>query len=221
MIQINLLPGSQKKGGGRRRRRAGTSAPALRLPALKGGWSLFLVVAWIAGPVLIGWLFLGDRARAADLRVGIEAAQRDSALYAKEREANQALIARRDTIAQKLEIIQQIDAGRYNWAHIVDEVARSLPDHTWLVNVAYISNQASLDAPRFSITGRTGNTFALTRFMQQLEESPFIRSVRLITTTQVTEQEKILYSFVLEADYQQPSADVIETVPLFGAAGGD
>ncbi|HUF13757.1 MAG TPA: PilN domain-containing protein [Longimicrobiales bacterium] len=217
MIQINLLPGSQKKGGARRRRSA--AVPAFRLPALNGGWTVFAAVAWLAGPALIGWLFLGDRARASELRVGIEAAQRDSALFARELEANQALYARRDTIAQKLEIIQQIDAGRYIWAHIVDEIARSVPDYTWLRNIAYVSNGASLDSPRFSITGRTGNTFALTSFMQRLEESPFVRNVRLITTTQVTEQEKILYSFVLEADYQPPAPDAIETVPLFGPAG--
>ena len=219
MIQINLLPGAQKKGGTRRRRSA--AVPAFRLPALTGGWTAFAAVAWLAGPALIAWLFLGDRARAAELRVGIEAAQRDSALFARELEANQALFARRDTIAQKLEIIQQIDAGRYMWAHIVDEVSRSVPDYTWLVTIAYMSNGASLEAPRFSITGRTGNTFALTSFMQRLEESPFIRNVRLITTTQITEQAKILYSFVLEADYQQPAPDAIQTVPLFGPAGGE
>lgn len=216
MIEINLLPGGQKKAVGGRKKIA---APSLKLPKVTGGWTAFALVAWLAGPALVAWLFFGDRARAAELRVGIEAAQRDSALYAREREANQALIARRDTIAQKLEIIQEIDAGRYIWAHIVDEVARAMPDYTWLVNVAYITNGASLEAPRFSITGRAGNTFALTKFMQQLETSDFIRNVRLITTTQVTEQDKVLYSFVLEGEYETPAPESIQTVPLFSPVG--
>ena len=117
--------------------------PRLAMPSfgdkLKGGsvdkWSAFVVAGWIVGPLLLAWLFMGSRGRMAELEVAIEGARLDSIRYAEIRAANQTLLARQDTIAAKLEIIQEIDAGRYIWPHIMDEVSRALPENTWLTSL--------------------------------------------------------------------------------------
>ncbi|MCK5650106.1 MAG: hypothetical protein KAJ42_01960, partial [Gemmatimonadetes bacterium] len=66
--------------------------------------------------------------------------------------------------------------------------------------------------------------YALTRFMADLEDSPFIRGVQLIETTQVPETQgtvtRLVHGFTLEASYEQPPEEMIETVPLFGAESG-
>jgi Tfp pilus assembly protein PilN len=221
VIKINLLPGTTRRAA---RRMPRLGLPAVR-PQLKGfdkvdRWSAFIVTAWIVGPLVVGWMFLDTRSRMSDLDVAIEGARLDSARYAELRAANAMLLARQDTIAQKLEIIQEIDAGRFAWVHVMDEVSRSLPQYTWLVSVNPLSTQAPLLAPRFSIEGRTGTTFALTEFMQNLEASPFLKTIRLVTTDQIREGESLIYSFTLEGEFQEPTPDVIETVPIFDRAEG-
>jgi Tfp pilus assembly protein PilN len=184
-------------------------------------WLLFLVTAWIAGPLMTAWLFFGVRNRVSDLEIAIESARMDSARYAEMRAANEVLRARQDTIAAKLEVIQEIDAGRYSWSHVLDEISRSLPQYTWLMNVTSKPVSEPLDMPRFLIEGRTGNTFALTEFMQELEASPFLRSINLMSTDQVRDGGSMIYSFILEGEFQVPPPDLIQTVPIFKAREGD
>jgi Tfp pilus assembly protein PilN len=220
MIEINLLPGSPKRAP---KRKAGIGLPAFNKPAGLPKFDrmgLFVVLGWLAGPLAAGWLFWSATQRMEQLSTSIEAAQADSARYAEVRKANDILRARQDTIAQKLQIIQEIDASRYTWSHIMDEVSRALPQYTWLRSVLYTASDGPMTKPSFRIDGRTGNTFALTQFMLNLEASPFLRGVTLVMTSQVVEQEKSLYSFMLDAQFEEPPPEVIQTVPLFGSQEG-
>jgi Tfp pilus assembly protein PilN len=221
VIEINLLPGSAKRAS---RRRLSLGLPSVSrstaaLPAFDR-WIAAAVVAWIAGPLLVGWLFLGSGREITELGSAIEGARLDSARYAQMRAANQALLARQDTIAQKLQIIQEIDGGRFIWAHIMDEVSRALPQYTWLAVLSFLTGEAPLQSPRFAIEGRTGNTFALTQFMTSLEASPFLREITLVSTEQVRERDKLVYSFILQGRYEEPPPELIQTVPIFARQEG-
>ena len=215
MIEVNLLPNVKRKT--KKSGLGGPSLKAVKLPDFDR-WILFIAVGWILGLAGLAWLFLGTRAQAAELTEQIETAAADSARFATTIAQTNELRARRDTIAMKLEVIQQIDEGRYTWPHVMAEVSKALPDYTWLEGVAQIDGGA---APSFQIDGRTGNNFALTRFMSNLEASPFIRGVRLLSTTQVSEGPEgaqiTLHQFMLEAHFEEPTPDQIETVPLFAA----
>jgi len=221
VIKINLLPGSTKRSKRRTpslgglRPKVGMSMPSV------DRWLLFMVIAWVVGPLLTAWLFFNTRNHISDLEIAIESARMDSARYAEMRAANEILLARQDSIAQKLEIIQEIDAGRYAWVHVIDEISRSLPAYTWLINIVAKPIGSPLDPPQFVIEGRTGNTFALTEFMQELEASPFLRSINLMSTDRVREGDALIYSFVLDGEFQVPPPDLIETVPIFKAREGD
>lgn len=215
MIEVNLHPGASRRT---KRRSPSLSVSIPRIDGLvRDPWLAFIIAAWIVGPGLLLWMFLGTRSKSAELTAAIEQAVQDSTRYARLIAAQESLEARRDTIAQKLQIIQEIDAGRYIWAHILDEISRALPEHTWLREINAMESDASF--PKFQIIGRTGNTFALTRFMKDLEASPFVRSVRLVSTELVVEtNDRVVHEFFLEAEYEEPPAELIETVPLF--AGG-
>ncbi|HEX7118719.1 MAG TPA: PilN domain-containing protein [Longimicrobiales bacterium] len=213
MIEVNLLPGASKRSA----RKKTSRGPGLfaRLGNVQGldRWTALIVGGWIIGPGLIAWLFLGASRRIDELNRGVEQAVQDSTRYAKLIEAQERLLAREDSIKQKLAIIQEIDAGRYVWPHIMDEVTRALPDYTWLLRLQQLAGTELV--PEFQIIGRTGNTFALTRFMTDLEASPFIRSVRLTTTQQVRDgQGNVMHEFILMASYEVPPPELIETVPL-------
>ncbi|MCI0432397.1 MAG: PilN domain-containing protein [Gemmatimonadetes bacterium] len=222
MIRINLVPGAAKRS---KRRlpslgsvRMSTGTP--RMPSVDR-WLLFAILTWIVGPLTVGWMYTETGTRLADLNVALETARMDSIRYAEMRRANEMLLARQDSIAMKLQVIQEIDAGRFSWVHIMDEISRSLPPYTWLMTVTPRPSEGSLDAPKFLLEGRAGNTFSIVEFMQELEASPFLRSITLVTTDQVREGEALIYSFTLEGEFQQPPSDMIETVPVFQGREGD
>ncbi len=212
MIEVNLNPGAARRPARKR-------AVSLKLPEFKGKLKidrmvLIAIGAWIVGGGALAWMNFSTQGKKAELTLNLEQARQDSAHYATVIRANDRLRARRDTIAKKLQLIQDIDANRYIWAHILDEVSRTLPQYTWLVTIAEVPDTAA-KTPKFQIDGRTGNTFALTEFMKDLEASPFVRGVRLLSTSIVKEQEKEVHAFSIEAQYETPPADAIQTVPLF------
>ena len=186
---------------------------------------LFIAVSTIVSVLLVGWLWWSAGSRASELNTAIEGAVRDSTRYAALRAANAELIARQDTIAQKVAVIQEIDAGRYVWSHVMEEISRAIPQYIWLTTVE--ADLASPDPlqPGMKILGSAGNTLALTRFIQDLEASPFLRAVTLQTTTQIEREKRKYYTFELRATAEQPPAEAIRTAPLFAASdsliGGD
>lgn len=212
MIEINLVPGADRR---KRRRKLKISLPTGGLAAVPDldRWAVAIGASWIIGPVLIAWLFLSVEASRGDLEAAIATAQEDSARYARIISTNDALKARRDTIAEKLEIIQQIDAGRYIWPHVMDEISRALPEYAWLTG---LSQTQGGQQPAFQLEGRTGTTFAITRYLNSLEASPFIRQVDIVSTQRIRLEEKVMYHFILEGRYEEPTSDLIETVPIFG-----
>jgi Tfp pilus assembly protein PilN len=217
MINVNLKPGASRKAA-----RSGKlpQLPLGSLPKFKGlpqfdRMLTFIVAAWVLGPALVGFMFFSTRAQKSELDTNIAAALADSAKYTQLIAANKTLLARRDTIALKVGAIQEIDGGRYIWSHVMDELSRALPPYTWLTRLTWMPSDSTETLPRFSLEGRAQNNFALSQYMTQLESSPFIRAVRLTSNELIREREKLVYSFGLEASYENPPPDAIQTVPLF------
>ena len=71
----------------------------------------------------------------------------------------------------------------------------------------------------FRIDGMTGATPALTRFMRDLEDSPFVRDVRLVSQEQMQQGQRLVQSFVLMARYQPPDSTAIVTEPIILSGG--
>ncbi len=217
MIEVNLLPGGKKrrpsKGGGGAGILSKLSMPDLG-GLLSDSYAIGAAVVAIGVVALLGWWYVGLSSRQADVRVELADALQDSANYADLIQRNATLAARRDSIAQKVSIIQEIDALRYVWPHLLDELARALPDYTWLTQVIQVSVGDA--AVEFQVRGRAGNNRALTTFWRQLQESPYIRNVQLVQTEQVLEPTgQLVYAFQLDCVYMAPPLDMLETVPLF------
>lgn len=213
MIEINLLPGAEK----RKKRTPGVGFP-LKLPENVPDFDrmmAFIVAAWIIGPAVGLFMYFGIQGEKADTRVALDQAVADSARYAELIQTQASLRARQDTIAQKLTLIQEIDAGRYVWPHILDEISRALPPYTWLQAIDQVQGGV---APTFQVQGRTGSLPALTRFMDALEASPFLRNVQLVSSEQAQvggDPNNIVNNFVLRGAYESPPTEMVETVPLF------
>lgn len=216
MIEVNLRP-SGKKG-----RKAGRPRRSVSMPRFSGlpsdPWFLAAGVLGLVALLAFGWFWLDVNGVAEELEVQIEAAQADSARFADVITRVEVLQAQRDSIAARVDVIQQIDGARYVWSHLMDEVSRALPDYTWLSRMLQLSPMPDL---QFRVHGRAATVFALTIFMENLEASPFIRDARLSSADQAVislggDSERLIYDFVIEAWYEEPDPAVLEREPLFG-----
>jgi hypothetical protein len=219
VIEINLLPGSVKR---QKKKlpvfRAGAMIPS-RMPAMNRAGAM-LVGAWLVGLGALAWLHFSSTGALSQLEADVSAAQRDSVRLAKLRILNDSLQRQITEVGAKLQVLQEIDAGRFIWSHVLDEISRALPQFTWLVTLQEVEPTTPGGPPRIRITGRTGNTFALARFMQDLEASPFLQQVTIISQSEVIEDDKSLYSFTIDTQYEEPPPDAIDMQPLFGEEGG-
>ena len=199
MIEINLMPGGTGRAARRRRSSADASPSTAASP-----WHLAASVPGLATLLILALLHPGARDRQRVLEDRVAQATGDSTALAGLISSADQLRAGRDSAAARVQVIRELDQGRYVWSHILDEVAAAVPEFTWLTRIAEAGGG---DKVQVEIEGRTANTFALTRLMNRLEASPFLTSVSLVGTEQVAERlpdgaEWVLSAFVLRVSYQ-------------------
>jgi len=219
MIHINLRPGA--------RRGRATPKFSFSLEALKGLAARFkdplpalVMVSWIGAIGFLGWTWFSSSSRLGDLTPRLEEARSEHARFQDFLEQKRKEESTRDSVVAQIETIRAVDRARFVWPHILDEVSRALPGFTWLVDISGLP-PATLDslgtAPppvEFQITGRTVDIQGYTRFMRQLEESPWLGQVMTVSANTVVEQGRAVTAFVLRAVYTQADSSQIRMVPV-------
>lgn len=213
LIAINLLP------SGEIRRTQSRRALALRIPrvpALNGDpWIASLAGAGLLLLLVFAFTFWRTGVRQGELQTRIEGEVADSARLASAIQLVETLRARQDTITQKIAIIRDVDQRRYTWPHLLDEISMSVPAFTWLSNLSSTVSSDSINpGPSITLQGNAGSTQALTRLMKNLEASPFLQGITLVTTEQASEEGRTFQRFTLEAQYETPDPSRIETIPV-------
>jgi Tfp pilus assembly protein PilN len=227
MIEINLLPGQKRKapGGGRFR------VPNFRaiLGQIKDPWLLGAVGAAVLAIGGNGAFFFLNRARVSKLESVLRGVQvekhRFDVAVAQKQQAERV----RDSLSAEMTIIRSIDADRYIWPHIMDEITKALPAYTWITNVSMVAvaapttttttgtvpvdSTASKDV-HVSIDGRTVDIQAYTTFMRQLAASPWLADVMPTKAATVIEQDRPVTQFNIALRYRQADSLYIRTVPL-------
>ena len=226
MIEINLLPGSRKKtrssgGGPSFDFRAAFASIAARF---KDPWLGVAVGGMGLGVLIVGAMwFLQGRAENQLLereRIAVQDSATTDAVVKQRRAAE----AQRDSILRQMTVIAAIDGDRFVWPHVMDEISRALPTYTWLTNLAQqgAATTTSPEAvaagvvPALSIrlVGYTVEPQAITVFMRQLEESPFLENITIISSDVADVEGKVVTEFTLDMKYSKPDPSVIRTVPL-------
>jgi Tfp pilus assembly protein PilN len=236
MIEINLLPGKKKK--------AATGAGfKLALPdfqgllaTIKNPW-LFVVSA--AAIIVIGGGLLTFIAYSTRLRVlnsklaDVQAEKRRfDAVIAQKRQSEKI----RDSLVAEINVIRGIDADRYVWPHVLDQITKALPPYTWLTGVSVAGggnvapgtpgatapaggvDSAGVPQIRVWITGSTVDIQAYTTFLRQLAASPWLTDVTPATTSTVVEADRPLTAFNVAVRYRVADSVYIRTVPLTQSA---
>ena len=138
MIKVNLLPGA----GGKSEGGAGFDFGGLVSSATSGVKDKFLLgsVGTVSVVVVaVALLFMGQQSSERTLvereRKAIEDSTRFKVVLAAKAKAEAA----RDSLYQQVAIIKSIDASRYLWPHLLDEISTALPAYTWLRTVTQTS----------------------------------------------------------------------------------
>lgn len=214
MLEVDLLRGGSRPPKRRATRalpRAGAPGPAL------DPWTVGSGLTILASLGLALYLVLSVRGRSAALEEALDAALADSVRGAELIGKMQTLEARRDSIASRVAIIREIDARRYLWPRIMDEVAGVVPPDAWLTGLTRM--EAPPGGVRFQVEGLARDNVSLTRFWNGMEASPFIRKVRLVSTENVAAEAVAgaavhLYRFVLRAEPEDPPPGMLDLVPF-------
>jgi Tfp pilus assembly protein PilN len=224
MIEINLRPGLKRKragasplaGLGERFKALGTRVQDPMMLLAGGAWALallFLGGAWLLGQRQLGKLepqLEETRAEHERFRNFVAAKRREELI--------------RDSVLAQISTIRQVDGERYVWAHVLDEVARALPAYTWLTNVSAQPRVitpadtagGAVPVPRTDvlIEGRTVDIQAYTRFLRELEASPWLTGVTALSAETVVEKERAVTAFGIRATFERADSAYIRTVPL-------
>ena len=192
------------------------------------------VVSWVGVLGWLGYVTLGTTRELNEMEPQLEATRaehkRFKAFLAEKR--HQETI--RDSLVAQIGVIRTVDGDRYVWPHLLDEVTKALPAYTWLVDMANAGPAvAPVAAPApgaksdstekepfvsppvvFNVNGRTVDIQAYTRFLRQLEASPWITDVTPVSAQTVVEKERPVTAFTIRATYRQADSAYIRTVPL-------
>ncbi|MDP3911515.1 MAG: PilN domain-containing protein [Gemmatimonadales bacterium] len=231
MIEINLLPGKKKKAAGGPGFQL--SMPDFRgiMAQIKDPWLVAAVVAW----VIVGGggaaLFVTGRARLAAAEIRLENVKtekrRFDVVIAQKRQAEKI----RDSLVAEINVIRQIDADRYTWPHVLDQVTKALPPYTWITRIgtggAVVPGAGGQPTPasdslgqttvQVTIDGRTVDIQAYTTFLRQLAASPWFTDVNPASSQTVIEADRPVTAFNVTVRYRVADSVYIRTVPLVQA----
>jgi len=244
MIEINLLPGKKGKraaggGGGGGFRLALPDFGAL-LASIKNPW---LIATSTASVVVLGGgllLFITQSTRLKVLQSQLEGVRaekrRFDAVIAQKRQSEKI----RDSLVAEINIIRGIDADRYIWPHVLDQITKALPPYTWLTGVsvsgggtsapgspgatplppggAQGTDSTGAPAVRIWITGSTVDIQAYTTFLRQLAASPWLTDVSPATSSTIIEADRPVTAFNVQVRYRVADSVYIRTVPVNQAA---
>jgi Tfp pilus assembly protein PilN len=234
MITVNLRPGLKRKRAGSPF--AGVLANAKAFGAkVKDPALLVAVVAWVGVGGWLGFTWLSNATQLRALEPHLEQARAENKRFKTFLEQKHKQEQIRDSLVSQITTIQSVDGDRYVWPHVLDEVTRALPAYTWLINMAPApmpappppppgqakdaKKKAAVDTTArpglmFQLEGRTVDIQAYTRFLRNLEASPWISEVTPVSAQTVVEHERAVTAFTIKARFKQADSAYIRTVPL-------
>ena len=234
MITVNLRPDLKRKRA--RSPLQGITESVRGLGArVKDPLLVVAVVAWVGSLGWLGFVVMNTGRQLATLEPQLEQTRaehrRFKAFLTEKR--HQEMI--RDSLVAQIGVIRSVDGDRYVWSHLLDEVTKALPAYTWLVDLA---SSAPAPAPAaqtpparpgapadttadttkpelvFQLNGRTIDIQAYTRFLRQLEASPWIKDVTPVSAQTVVEKERPVTAFSIRATYASADSAYIRVAPF-------
>jgi Tfp pilus assembly protein PilN len=233
MITVNLRPGQRRKRSGSNPfkglldnfRGLGTRVKDPLLLAAMAGW--ICVLAWL------GFIYLNTTRQLYTLEPRLEQARSENRRFKTFLADKRRQEMIRDSLLAQITVIRNVDGDRYIWPHLLDEVTKALPAYTWLVDMGPIAAppvnttppktkadsvaaEAAKAAPvlSFQLNGRTIDIQAYTRFLRQLEASPWIENATPVSAQTIVEKDRPVTAFTIRATFSRADSAYIRTAPF-------
>jgi Tfp pilus assembly protein PilN len=202
------------------------------------------VAGWVCVIGGLGFIYLNNVRQLYGLEPRLEQARSENRRFktflADKRRHEQI----RDSLLAQITVIRSVDGDRYVWPHLLDEITKALPAYTWLVDLgvtgptptpgaaAQAKSKAAAPAKpgakadstsdsvaavpvlAFQINGRTIDIQAYTKFLRQLEASPWIQDVTPVSAQTVVEKERPVTAFTIRATYNMADSAYVRTAPF-------
>jgi Tfp pilus assembly protein PilN len=202
------------------------------------------VAGWVCVIGGLGFIYLNNVRQLYGLEPRLEQARSENRRFktflADKRRQEQI----RDSLLAQITVIRSVDGDRYVWPHLLDEITKALPAYTWLVDLgvtgptptpgaaAQAKSKAAAPAKpgakadsttdsvaavpvlAFQINGRTIDIQAYTKFLRQLEASPWIQDVTPVSAQTVVEKERPVTAFTIRATYNMADSAYVRTAPF-------
>ncbi|MFQ5701761.1 MAG: PilN domain-containing protein [Acidobacteriota bacterium] len=193
MIKVNLLADA--------RRAPARRAPSLHLEGIGASQNLLMLAVLAIALSFVGWRYYSLSAESKRLDQDLEIARDQLRRVEKDREAIQALKAKKAAFQKQIDIITDLKNNQQVPVRLLDEVSRNLPDFLWLMTM-----QEKGDQLTFSGKATTPNAYA--NFYNNLDASPFFKDVGKISYT--VNRDDVMFSlsarFVPHGDQAKPPA---------------
>jgi Tfp pilus assembly protein PilN len=233
MITVNLRPGQKRKRAGGNPfkglldnfRGLGTKVKDPLLLAAMTGWVCVLG--------FLGFVYLNSVRQLYTLEPRLEQARSENRRFKTFLADKRRQEKIRDSLLAQITVIRRVDGDRYIWPHLLDEVTKALPAYTWLVDLGTVAAApANATAPgkggkadsttvdttpppmMFQLNGRTIDIQAYTRFLRQLEASPWIENVTPVSAQTIVEKERPVTAFSIRAQYTKADSAYVRTAPF-------
>jgi Tfp pilus assembly protein PilN len=231
MITVNLRPGQKRK-------RAGSNPLKGLLDNFRGLGTkvkdpllLAAIAAWVVVGGGVGLFYLNTVRQLYALEPHLEQARSENRRFKTFLADKRRQEKIRDSLLAQITVIRSVDGDRYIWPHLLDEVTKALPAYTWLVDMgptapiaavrplrtkadSAAADSAIQPALAFQLNGRTIDIQAYTRFLRQLEASPWIENVVPVSAQTVVEKDRPVTAFSIRANYTQADSAYIRTAPF-------
>ena len=232
MITVNLRPGQKRKRAGNNPlkglldtfRDLGTRVKDPLLLAAMAGW-----ICVLAG---LGFIYLNTVRQLYTLEPRLEQARSENRRFKTFLADKRRQEKIRDSLLAQITVIRNVDGDRYIWPHLLDEITKALPAYTWLVDMGPIvappvstappktkadslaADSAANPALAFQLNGRTIDIQAYTRFLRQLEASPWIDNVTPVSAQTIVEKDRPVTAFSIRATFSKADSAYIRTAPF-------
>ena len=233
MITVNLRPDLKRKRARSPLQGLGESLRGFTTK-VKDPLLLVAVLSWAGVAGFFGFVLVSSTAQLSALEPRLEETRAENkrfkAFLAEKR--HQETI--RDSLIAQIGVIRTVDGDRYIWPHLLDEITKALPAYTWLVDLGVTATPKPAETPAqrpgakpdsvaapaapppvaFQINGRTMDIQAYTRFLRQLEASPWIVDVVPVSAQTIVEKERAVTAFTIRATYTRADSAYIRTAPF-------
>lgn len=234
MITVNLRPGKRRKRSGSLLNFKGMLDGFRDLGTkVKDPLLLGAVAGWVCALGFLGFVYLNNVRQLYTLEPRLEQARSENRRFKTFLADKRRQEKIRDSLLAQITVIRNVDGDRYVWPHVLDEVTKALPAYTWLVDLGSAPAPTAASAPParpagasdstapehqpelvFNLTGRTIDIQAYTRFLRQLEASPWLHNVTPVSAQTVVEQERPVTAFSIRATYHPADSAYIRTAPF-------